>query len=698
MHDYATANTINDMFRGLFALLDQAAYLLLGGMYEILFNVASADIFASETIQKFYGRVQLIIGVFMIFKLAVSIIKGIINPDSFTDKKAGFSNMITRIIFALVLLTVLTPINIPNANSEYEIQINNNGLLFGTLYSLQNRILQNNTLGRLILGTNDGSLSTSTNNNLTGADKQAAKLQQSAKIFTATILKGFIRINLKDDGTDETNPEHRVCDYIEQDVLDAYTAYDASPTQILSLVNASCESQGGGFFERMAGKFKRLFSGDRYVFAYIPILPTIAAAIFIYILLGEIITIAIRSVKLAVLRLLAPIPIISYIDPKSEKDGAFGAWVKALTSTYLELFIHLGVIYFVMFLIQDMIVNGLVINTGTGLVGVLSCIFIWIGLFFFIRQAPKFIKDILGVKGSSANIGLAGLLGGTAMALGGGGLSGFALGAVQGTEASLQGANQGKAVPLGSIWNKNSDLMAAIRTGDKDAKGGMLGAVQDRLNFNTRERRANMLGIGREDAADAKYISDVRAAQASTAKQELDAATIAYNNLSPTATAAERAAAKQRYEKAYRQYDAYQFAADKAKSKYESIDKDRANIGVAPRVSDKRRHHGSTAYRLNGEDYDDNNYVIREGTYRSPITTNEEAKDSAIGHIDYDNLPDSAAGNITKATGNRDSDILGEISGHKRDLKDFSGTTDDSTFGSSHHGTGGGPGGPPPGP
>ncbi|MBQ3511887.1 MAG: hypothetical protein IJA30_06320 [Bacilli bacterium] len=690
MTDYMTANTINDIFRSLFALLDRATYWLLGIMYEILFNVASADIFANETVQKFYGRVQMIIGVFMIFKLAVSIIQGIINPDTFTDKKSGFSSIIGRIVFALIMLTVLTPINIPGARTDYEINLNNNGLLFGTLYELQDRILENNTLGRLILGTNDGTSSGNT------ATTQQEKLKKSANMFTSTILKGFVRINLKDTGTDETKPEDRVCSYIDQDVLDAYSSLEASPNQILSLVNASCEGQNEGFFEKMAGFFKRLFSGDRYVFAYIPIISTIVGAVFIYILLGEIITIAIRSIKLAVLRLLAPIPIISYIDPKSEKDGAFSAWVKSLTSTYLELFMHLAVIYFVIFLIQDMIVNGLVINTGTGIIGVISAIFIWIGLFFFVKQAPKFIKDILGIKGASSNVGLAGLLGGTAMAVGGGGMKGFALGAMQGTEAATQGYNQGKAVPLGSVWSQNSDLMAKIRTGDKDAKGGVFGAMQDRLNFDTRERRANMLGIGREAIADAKYISDVREAQAATAKRELDAATMEYNNLSPTATAAERTAARERYEKAYRQYDAYQIAAAKAKKKYDEMDKDRGNFGVGPRVSDKRRHQNTLAYRLNGEDYDDNDYVIREGTYRSPITTNEDSKNSPIGGIDYAHLPDSDAGNITKATGNRDQDILDEVSGHKRDLKDFSGTTDDSTIGSSGHGAGGGPGGPRP--
>ena len=509
MTDYMTANTINDLFRSLFALLDKAAYTLLGWMYEILFNVASADIFANDTVQKFYGRMQMIIGVFMLFKLAVSIIQGIINPDTFTDKKAGFSTIIGRVVFALILLTALTPINIPGARSSYEINLNNNGLLFGTLYELQDRILENNTLGRLILGTGDGG--TFSNN----AQTQAERLKKSANMFTSTILKGFVRINLKESGSDETKPEDRVCSYIEQDVLDAYADLEASPNEILSLVNASCEYQNAtGFFATMGKFFTRLFTGDRYIFAYLPIISTIAAAIFIYILVGEIITIAIRSVKLAVLRLLAPIPIISYIDPKSEKDGAFGAWVKTLTSTYLELFIHLAVIYFVIFLIQDMIVNGLVINSGTGVIGVVSCIFIWIGLFFFVRQAPKFIQNILGVKGNAGNFGIGAMLAATGALRQGGTWREAGEAFMDSTRDYTNAYNAGKAPPaLGMSYEAGRDHVAKILTGDNNMTGRKMSRGQ---------RHLDAMGISTPYANDLKekmYAAQTEAAIAESLKE-----------------------------------------------------------------------------------------------------------------------------------------------------------------------------------
>ena len=177
MVDNTVANIWGDIIRTIYRLLDTVVYWLLGLMYQIFFNVASAELFTNETVKNFYGRVQLILGVFMIFKLAVSIVKGIVNPDTFVDKKEGMGNIIYRIMFSLVMLTIIAPINIPNAKNEYEIQLNNNGLLFGTLYSLQNRILSNNTIGRLIIGPGVSEQMTTPDN-----------LSKVGSLFSSTVL------------------------------------------------------------------------------------------------------------------------------------------------------------------------------------------------------------------------------------------------------------------------------------------------------------------------------------------------------------------------------------------------------------------------------------------------------------------------------------------------------------------------------
>ena len=517
MTDTADADTLSDVTRSFGATLNRIVYFLLGIIYQIFFNVSSAQLFESETIKNFYGRVQLIIGVFMVFKLAISILQGIMDPEKFTNPKDGFGSVITRVIISLALLTVLVPINVPdaaNANS-FEKYINNNGLLFGTLYSLQDRILSNNTLGRLILGTTDSATTVSDSeaqDGLTEADKQNEKLEKSSRIFTSTILKSFLRINLlpsearKDD--DETKQENWYCgDDLSDDAekaINVYKQLDVDPSTLLSssLVTMDCDigdSWGeitGNFLSNLPGVFGDFFGifvgTEGYVFAFEWFGSLIIGIIFLFILIGFTVDIAVRSIKLAILRLLAPIPVISYIDPKSSQDGGiFSSWVKALTSTYLDLFLRLAIIYFVVFLIQDMIANGVVINQATGMVGIMSFIFIMLGLLVFARMAPKFIKDVLGVKGGGNNIGLSGMLGGAAALVGGGGLAGAGAAMVSNMNTASQAAAEGKQAP--PAWQTGSDLAAQIKTGDPKAKGGVINNLNDRLMRSAGINRARKL-------------------------------------------------------------------------------------------------------------------------------------------------------------------------------------------------------------
>ena len=481
MTDTLEPGVLGNLVRTLGASLNFCIYFLLGLMYQIFFNVASAQLFESETIKNFYGRVQLIIGVFMVFKLAITILQGIMDPEKFMGNKEGFGTIITRVVVALIMLAVIVPINVPdvqNANS-YEKYINNNGLLFGTLYSLQDRILSGNTLGRLILGTTDTSEDPDAvdQTGKTEAQIQQEKLVQSANIFSSTILKGFLRINLVTEDErvddDETNPENWYCgDHLTDDhrtVIDMYNQLDISPIVLLSdpVVKAKCNFN----WQASVPGLKLIAGKSKYLFAFNFILALIVGAIFLVLLVAFTVDIAIRSIKLAILRLLAPIPIISYVEPKSAKDGMFASWVKALTSTYLDLFLRLAIVYFVIFIIQEMMVNGIIIDQAGGIVGITSCIFIWIGLFFFARMAPKFIKDVLGIKGTGmSNIGLSGMLSAAGAIRQGGTLMDAWDAGSSAVDTQIQAYNQGKAAPgLGMAFNSGRDLAAQMITGNEKA-------------------------------------------------------------------------------------------------------------------------------------------------------------------------------------------------------------------------------------
>lgn len=445
-----------DPIKWFLALFDRIVYGLMAILYDIFFNIADTTIFSSETIKNFYSRVQLIIGVVMIFKLSISVIQAVMDPDRLTNKDAGMGKIITRIVTMLAMFTAIIPLNIPYAEEgSYNAYLNENGLLFGTLYSLQSRIIKGNVIGKLVLGNN--SASTSIKGNL--SEDEAS---QGDKLATF-ILKTFVRLNLKKSAVDEGAfdskgnliSDNLMCDGGYDDELEIYVNSDSTPGDILDGVTEWCKPP------------ENIHDEDRYSYVYTPIISTICGIIIDIVLIGYCVDIAIRALKLAVLRLLAPIPIISYIDPKSSKDGSFATWTKSLTSTYIDVFLRLAIIFFVLFLIQDIIKNGLDIPIGNGAVGAFSTIFIIIGLFYFAKMAPKFIKDALGMKGSMTNVGLSGMLAGAGALRTGGNLGDAFRAGRDAADANVMAYNQGKQAPgIGDSYNVGADMMAREITGN----------------------------------------------------------------------------------------------------------------------------------------------------------------------------------------------------------------------------------------
>ena len=634
---------LNDGIRSVFGFIDWAFFTLLGWVYKIFFEVSTSELFSKEMITEFFTRIQLIIGVFMIFKLSVSILQYIVNPDKMSDPKspANLSNVFVRILTAMIMLTLIVPLNIRNTTSEFETQINNNGILFGTLYSLQSSLLKQNTLGKLVLG-NGGTVAAASN----GTD-QGKNFAGIADDFSKTIAKVFIKKkgNCKNDGYDGFGVDGLFMDHL----------------------NDPCKGDD-----------------KKYAYTYYPLLGSVVAVAFIFVLVGYSIDIAIRAIKLAVIRLVAPIPIISYIDPNQEKSGAFGNWLKALVSTYLDLFIRLAIIYFVIFLVEDIRQYG-IYTQSTGLVdGALVFIVIALGLFFFAKQAPQFIKDLFGIKGGMSNVGLAGMLGGTAMALGGGGLAGFAYGAMNGASQQAEAAAQGKQAPVFGAWSSNRDLMAKIKTGDKDAQGGLFGYMHDKMNYQTREKAAAGLHMSKEDLAQAKYdqdMADERAAQTAKnlemASQDLRAADASgLQQSDPNKYATIREA----YSKAYDANTEAQYKAQKAAKMVDKIEKGRAQMGAAPRMVDtKNASYRSTLKVDTGvRYYDSQGNAVNDTVITDKATI--KAYEDKVTSGDYTR--------VERAVDNQGhfTDDLSKAN-YVPDVKNFDGTVDDSVF-SGSYGTG----------
>lgn len=219
----------------------------------------------------------------------------------------------------------------------------------------------------------------------------------------------------------------------------AHSAGQNIATTILSgffTYNEECGGSGGveadnilemavSYAEEACPNDKKMF---KYQFNWLMAFIAIAPIIVIIIIIG--VQVAIRAFKLIILKVLAPIPIIYYMDPKSMKDGGkTSAYVKLFITTYLDLFIHFAALFFAVALMNRLslgfLVDFLKITWDTAIFGL---VFLVIGLLLFAFQAPKFIKKALGLKDSEFGSGLAGLLTtGAAMAGAvGSGVAGFA--------------------------------------------------------------------------------------------------------------------------------------------------------------------------------------------------------------------------------------------------------------------------------
>lgn len=453
--DETVTPIVGDIFRAFGSLLDRGVYALLEAVYRLFFKISTFELITGATVARFFGRIQLIFGIFIMFQLAMTILKGIVSPDTFTNEKTGAGSLIIKVITALLILTMLVPINFPNAKNEYEKQISNNGILFGTLYSLQNRVLANNLIGKVIFGTSEG------NATLSNPDS-------AARVFTSTIMKGFYRINLKPENSrthqdgkeDYMITSNRMCPNYD---YSRYLKADVDPSYIASSVNEKCS-----------------LLGDKYAYAYTFFISFVVGIVFIVLFVSFTFDVVVRAAKLALLRLIAPIPVISYMDPSGSKDSAFNSWVKTLTSTYIDLFTRLATIYFVLYIIEEVGNSGLFSTDSS--IGIIGRIVVYIGLFIFAKQAPKFIKEVLGLKGDTGS-----LFGGLSAALGIGAIGVGALsGGVSGFAANYDPKkNQGVG---GTIKNVGKGLLAGMAGG----VGGTINAGRAALTGKEIDRNAVM--------------------------------------------------------------------------------------------------------------------------------------------------------------------------------------------------------------
>lgn len=364
--------SVSQALRTLMGEIIALIFSLIEYLYSTFIYLSKAQILDNDFIQSIYFKVGMILGIFMVFKLTFSLIQSLIDPNKFTDKKNGFAAIIGRCVLSIVLLGI-TP------------------AIFREAFKLQN----------LLVG---GGASDNVIYKLVSGHSAVGNLDNMGRVLASDLYFSFF--------TDNEDPRLKmgIKDEIPSDI-DEREYYDRFITDDYgNLVNSVKDPNSGKTFHDTVTylSVKNATTGQ-YVIEFNWLLLLITGLLVVWILVMYCVQVAIRVVQLAYLQLIAPVPILSYI---SDPDGAFKKWIQQCLTTFLDLFIRLAIIYFVMTMIGDVLNQfakaGGIIFESTGIPREqwftlsLVKILIIIGLLLFAKKVPELLKDLFPNLGGGA--------------------------------------------------------------------------------------------------------------------------------------------------------------------------------------------------------------------------------------------------------------------------------------------------------
>ena len=347
-------------------------YTLIEYMYHVFELLGRTEIIEDSFVATIYSRVGMILGVFMVFKLIFSLIQSLIEPDKFNDKKSGYGQIIKRSVISIVLLGI-TP------------------SLFREAFNIQNYIVgsssKDNVIYKLIAGSSSH-------------NKGKVGRQLAGNLFfdfVTDVKEPILKEGMVDDfGVSIDNATVAEGTYIQRFQENNWENFQSSVLDE--------QKDFGDTLDYLAIK-----NSGKYVIEldWFPLL--VVGGTVLYIIALYCVQVAIRVVQLAYLQLIAPVPILSYI---SDPEGSFKKWTKQCLTTYLDLFIILAIIYFVMTVISEVLdqfknMSG-VIYESAGLADekwhavLLVKAFIIIGLLLFGKKVPELLKDLFPNLGGGA--------------------------------------------------------------------------------------------------------------------------------------------------------------------------------------------------------------------------------------------------------------------------------------------------------
>lgn len=444
---------LQENFYGLVLGLDYIVYSLIEKFYLIFLVISKATIFNSATFEDIRTRIYVIIGIVILFVIAFTLLKGVVDPDKISKGETSAGKLIVTVITSLALVILIPTI-------------------FDIAFEFQDVLLTEQVIPRLILNEDTSKISED-------ADYTKAGGTIAVDVFTAFFYP-----------TAETEEEEELeeAGKIDEKIIPAKMDQIFLPSQRDGIrdacgVTAAAANEFDCKYADLAKYAKREGTIHPFtIFAeaveddhmnYHWFVSTIAGVLVAYMFLSYCIDLGIRVAKLGFHQLIAPIPILMRIVPGQSK--MFSAWMKDVIKTYLDIFIKLLTIFLGVFMLQNLPdVGELWKDPATNIkltfgIKSMAKIIIIFGILTFMKQAPKLLSEIFGFKSDGNGIGIMKKL--AAVPFLGAAAAGTAAAVMGGARNAVTGARGFKNASGG--WEKAK----ALGRGALSTAGGMAGGL-----------------------------------------------------------------------------------------------------------------------------------------------------------------------------------------------------------------------------
>lgn len=377
------------LMRIFFGPIVKFIYFVMECLIDAMYKLAGKDFGLGEHLESLEGKIFNLLIIFMIFKLTLSFLNYIIDPESVKDKGKGVSKLVQRIIISIIMLISISP-------------------FFKILSDVQADILDEQVLDKFILGdSSDEEFETNgyvftkikMNDEFCEDDEFVYTYSKGAK-FSILALRPFYQPSTKTDKPDEqqTNiKEIHYCGLNNSEVFGTVLVDDNGEADIATNINNTPNSASkmltSEIYTSKNGDWDPIH--DEYFdieFNYIWAL--IVGCVISLLIITTCFDIVVRAISLFFYQVIAPVPIIMYMSPKGKDSEVFGKWLKATMTVWASLFIRLIIFDFIIF------GAGLACETvGNSSNGLIMQIVILIGFLIFAKKLPSMIEELFpGLK------------------------------------------------------------------------------------------------------------------------------------------------------------------------------------------------------------------------------------------------------------------------------------------------------------